>query len=44
MLRKIILLVLLLLLTLPVQAQESTPQGEASVDSQFVGRPDLPAP
>jgi DNA-binding beta-propeller fold protein YncE len=46
MLRKLVLpLVLALLtLTLSAQAQEETPEGEVPLDSQYAGRPDLPAP
>ncbi len=44
MLRKLVFLVALLLIPLAVQAQDSTPQGETQVQSQFAGRSDLPAP
>lgn len=44
MLRKMILLLVLALLPFTVQAQDTTPQGETPLDSQYAGRPDLPAP
>ena len=42
--KKIVLLLVLLLFPLIALAQDSTPQGDVPVQSQFAGRPDLPAP
>ena len=48
MLRKLILLLVLLLTLIPLSAQAQdatpTPQGDSQVQSQYMGRPDLPAP
>lgn len=50
MLRKFVLLLtplaalVLLTFTLSAQAQDETPEGEPPLDSQYAGRPDLPAP